>query len=111
MIKWHVEEAVALFDLYFKQNNPLSPCEEDIQRLSKTLLNRAQLLGFNNIDDKFRNENGLRIQLACIHYVITDGREGMSNASQLFYQTYELWISNRAIFDRLLNEFHSKYQN
>ena len=49
------------------------------------------------------------MQLACIHYVATDGKEGLSGASDLFYDTYELYLSNKKIFLRIYNDFNQKY--
>ena len=49
------------------------------------------------------------MQLGCIHYVVTSGKEGMSNASKLFYDTYELYKKDAGMFQRILEEFYRKY--
>ena len=89
-VKWELEEAVALFDLYFRFGRCLNVPKDEIKNLSFIYIKRAKRLGLH-IDDKFRNEAGLSIQLACVHYVVTNGAEGMSNASKLFYDTYKLY--------------------
>ncbi len=105
-VKWAEEEAIALFDLYFREgmNAPI----EQIVHLSQIYRKRADDLGLV-IDEKFRNVSGLKMQLACIHYVVTEGREGMPNASKLFYKTYELYLQNQERYQAILRSFYKKY--
>lgn len=49
------------------------------------------------------------MQLACIQYVVTDGKEGLSNVGALFYETYDLYLKNLKIFERIYDEFIEKY--
>ena len=109
-VPWQLEEAVALFDLYFKSGSKLSVPAEKINELSLIYRRRAEQLGMI-VDDKFRNVSGLRMQLGCIHYVVTDGAKGMSGASKLFYETYELYKVQPEIFNMILNEFNFRYKN
>lgn len=80
---WNLEEAVALFDLYLSVGKHLDIPEKDVARLSQILIVRGQQLGWN-IDEKFRNISGLRLQLACIHFVVTNGTEGMAMQASCF---------------------------
>lgn len=105
---WDLEEAVVLFDLYFRNGKHLDIPEEDIARLSQILIIRGQRLGWH-INEKFRNISGLRLQLACIHFVVTDGAEGMANASKLFYETYDLIQNQPDRFEDILHKFYQKY--
>ena len=105
-VKWVEEEAVALFNLYFKEG--INASEKQIVYLSEVYRNRARLLGIRS-DEKYRNVHGLKMQLACIHYVVTVGHEGMSNASKLFYATYEMYLHDRERFDMILKDFIEKY--
>ena len=107
-VKWELEEAVALFDLYFKNGSNLSVDDEALYSLSRLYQRRAKLLNLD-IDSKFRNVSGLRLQLGCVHYVVTGGREGMSNASRLFYQTYELYLTDPGKFTSICDMFYRKY--
>lgn len=107
-VKWELEEAVVLFNLYFKNGSTLSVEEEALRSLSRMYQKRAELLKLDT-DSKFRNLSGLRLQLGCVHYVVTGGREGMSNASRLFYQTYELFLTDPERFTRICDEFYQKY--
>ncbi len=60
-------------------------------------------------DDKFRNINGLSMQLGCITYIVTDGKHGFSSASKLFYETYHLYKTSPEVFSRIFKEFNDKY--
>ena len=103
-VPWDLEEAVALFDLYFRLVEGMDDPQMEIEALSGVYSRRAEFLGVQK-DEKFRNISGLKKQLACIHYIVTDGQAGMSNGSKLFYETYHLYRNDRAIFNRILNEF------
>ena len=54
-VQWELEEAVALFDVYFKNGASLSIPEEKLSEISKAYHNRANQLGLV-VDEKFRNE-------------------------------------------------------
>ena len=44
-----------------------------------------------------------------MHYVVTNGAEGMSNASKLFYDTYKLYHEEPDKFNLILCDFYKKY--
>lgn len=108
-VHWDLEEAVALFDFYFSHGATLSVSIDDLLELSAMYKKRAKALEITT-DEKFRNEAGLRIQLACVHYVVTDGMEGMSNASKPFYQTYDLYLKDPRRFKLISESFWQKYR-
>ena len=103
-INWSVEEAVALFYFYF---NGLTS-KHDLKKLSAAYKKRAVMLGIRT-DAKFRNINGLSMQLGCITYIVTDGKHGFSSASKLFYDTYHLYKTSPEVFSRIFKEFNDKY--
>ncbi len=88
-IKWDLEEAVALYDLYFKSGQILTIDMDKVNELSAIMKNRARIKGLA-IDEKFRNVTGLTMQIGCIHYVVTNGNKGLSNVSKVFYEAYDL---------------------
>lgn len=104
--KWELEESVALFDFYFQ--NGLSASKERIELFSEKLNRRADKLGIPKTDT-FRNFSGISMQLGCVHYVITNGAEGYSNVSKLFYETYQLYLDEREKFDLILSNFNQAY--
>ena len=107
-VQWELEEAVALFDIYFKNGGSLNISEDILGNMSEMYIKRAKDNGII-IDEKFRNLSGLKMQLGCVHYVVTSGKEGMSNASKLFYDTYELYKKDAGKFKQILEEFYRKY--
>ena len=104
-----MEEAVALMDLYFRCGATLSVPNDELLKLSQIYRNRANILGLA-VDDKFRNLSGMKMQLGCIHYVVTDGKEGMSGASNLFYKTYDLYKNNPCEFQNVCKKFYAAYE-
>lgn len=104
-VKWELEEAVALFTLYFSDTKYT---REDLLKLSAAYNKRAKLLGIKT-DEKFRNINGLAMQMGCITYVVTNGEHGYSSASKLFYETYKLYQTLPDVFATILQEFNEKY--
>ena len=108
-VRWELEEAVALMDLYFRYGATLSVPNDELLKLSQIYRNRANILGLN-VDDKFRNLSGMKMQLGCIHYVVTGGKEGMSGASNLFYKTYDLYKNNPCEFQNVCKKFYAAYE-
>lgn len=107
-VNWSEEEAVALIDLYYHNGQMCTVPREYIQELSQLYNRRAKILGLD-IDEKFRNVSGLNMQIACIHYVATNGKAGLSGGSKVFYQTNELCKSNPQRFQSILDDFYKKY--
>jgi hypothetical protein len=107
-VNWDLEEAVALFDIYFNSGSTMNVEDATLIELSNKYKKRAEEKELV-VDEKFRNLTGLKMQIGCIHYVVTDGREGLSNASKLFYDTYELYKSNPQKFHEIAEDFYRKY--
>ncbi len=61
-VSWAPEEAIALLDLYLKNGSSPNISRERLERLSHIYHNRAKALGLQ-IDEKFRNLAGLKLQL------------------------------------------------
>ena len=108
-INWDLEEAVALYDLYFKSGQTLSIDKDKLKQLSEILNKRAKLKGWI-VDDKFRNVTGLSMQVATIHYIVTGGKEGLKNSSKIFREVYDLYKEDLEKFDRIVKEFYLKYE-
>ncbi len=108
-IHWDLEEAVALYDLYFKSGQTLSVDKNKLEQLSEILNRRAQLKGWI-VDNKFRNVTGLSMQIATIHYIVTGGKEGLKNSSKIFREAYDLYRNNPMKFNDILEIFYAKYK-
>ncbi|MFV0516383.1 MAG: hypothetical protein ACK5MV_03195 [Aminipila sp.] len=108
-VKWDLEEAVVLYDLYFKSGQTLSIDKDKLDELSAIMKYRATIKGLVT-DEKFRNVTGLTMQIGCIHHVVTNGNEGLSNVSKIFYEVYDLYKRDPAKFDKIVKEFYCKYK-
>ncbi len=110
MIKvlWELDEAVALLDLYIKNGKVLQVPDAQLIKLGEIYKKRAQQRGITT-DDKFRNLAGLRMQIGCIHYVVTDGKEGLARAAKVFYEAYDLYKKNPVQFQAILDTFYKTY--
>ena len=93
-VKWDLEEVVVLYDLYFKSGATLSVDTEKLNELSAIMKNRAAVKGVQ-IDEK---------------YVVTDGKEGLSNVSKIFYEAYDLYKKEPMKFNQMIEEFYCKYK-
>jgi hypothetical protein len=109
-IKWTLEESVVLVDAYARNGYKIPLPANEISHISELLNRRANILGLD-IDEKFRNKSGLNMQSACIHYVFTEGAEGLSNSNDMFYKAHNLFIHDKAKFDEILESFYTRYSS
>ena len=98
-----------MYDLYFKSGATLSVDTEKLNELSANMKNRAAVK-WVQIYEKYRNITGLTMQIGCIHYVVTDGKEGLSNISKIFYEIYDLYKKESMESNQLIEEFYCKYK-
>lgn len=106
-IKWSLEEAVALLEYFFVSRGEYK--DSELQTIRNMMINRAIVMNIA-YDEKFRNITGLRMQLGCIEYVVTDGKSGLQNAARIFNDAYDLFQENRPKYYMILSEFYKKYQ-
>ena len=85
-VKWSENEVVLLLDLFYRLNGKAISLDlPEVIELSARLNRLADKEKIIK-DEKFRNPVGIPMKLQNIRYVITDGQEGLSGASQLDYQ-------------------------
>lgn len=107
-VKWDLDEAVALCDLYIKSGKTINIDENSIEALTVMLNKRAHLKGLV-VDDKFRNHHGISMQIRCLHFVATDGKEGLANGAKIFYEAYDLYVNHNEKFCSIVDDFYLKY--
>ena len=56
------------------------------------------------IDEKFRNKNGIRLQMSCLEYAYTDGKSGMQVKGGWYFDIVQKYRDNRDLFEKLLLE-------
>lgn len=98
--KWDKYETALLIEAYWKIKTTPSQRIDIAAALSSTLRDRASFA----IDATFRNVNGMIMSLAKIDYLFSDGTSGLENNSEIFREMAELYLNNRAEFDKILAE-------
>ena len=65
------------------------------------------------IDDKFRNENGIAMQLWVMEYYFTGGKHGLKKdqCPKIFQEAIDLYHQDRKEFERILREAKAMNQN
>ena len=105
-IKWDQYEAALLIDTFWKiENNPQEK-KQYFKQLSEQLRTKAINEGIE-IDDVFRNENGIAMQLSPIAHAFFPERSSLTS-SQLFERMVEMYKENRTEFDSILDEAKEK---
>ena len=102
-IEWDKYEVALLIDACEKALNKQQAKPQIVAWLSSALRKRAQNNGIS-IDDIFRNENGISLQMTKMDYLLSDGKRGLPGASKLYSEIAQLHKNNPTEFAELLNE-------
>ncbi len=105
-IPWNQQEAVLLVDTYIKVRDGVVPRKEAVSQLSKLLREYGASRGIE-IDEIYRNENGISMRLEEINYLFHDETGGLKNTSRLFKETVALYRNNKPRYEELLSEAKS----
>lgn len=101
-IQWDRYEIALLFSTYERVAKG-ADINIEAAKLSETL--RALAIRRSvSIEDTYRNVNGMKMQLANVQYLFTDGEKGLSGASSLIRQMYELYRDVPAEYQKILKE-------
>lgn len=101
-IPWDRYEVALLLNTYERVTGG-SNINTEAKKLSETLRYLAKCRGVV-IDDTFRNVNGMKMQLANVEYLFTNGEKGLSGASSMIRQMYELYKANPEEYKTILKE-------
>lgn len=101
-IPWDRYEVALLFRAYEQVANG-SDVSAEAEKLSVLLRELAIRRGIS-IDETYRNINGMKMQLANVQYLFTDGRKGLSGASAAIRQMYEQYKTDQAEYKAILKE-------
>ena len=104
--KWDEYEVALLIESVIKISNNTVSRNEELQFLSNSLRTRARNLGWH-VDEKFRNYNGMSLQVAAIESLIIPGR-AERHYSQLFDKMTTLYKTDIAKFNLILAEAHQQ---
>ena len=98
---WDKYEIALLIDTCEKVLNGTIPRKAAIKQLSTTLRERAVSRG-KNIDGVFRNENGIALQMSCMMFLLTDGKNGLEKKNTSFEKLIEIKKTNFDEYERIL---------
>lgn len=101
-IPWDRYEVALLFSTYERVADG-ADLGGEAARLSEKLRMLAIRRG-NSIDETYRNVNGMKMQLANVQYLFTDGQKRLSGASVMIRQMYGLYKTNPADYQSVLKE-------
>ena len=108
-IPFSQHEAALLLDAYLETLKSNQPRHQIVQRVSDDLRVMAINQGLE-IDDVFRNTNGITFQMASMESAYK-GQTVMKPATRLFTETVKLYREDRTAFERLLKEAKSMVAN
>lgn len=100
-VLWDKQETALLIDAYLRAKNHELSQQEAIKEVSSLLRRRAILSGME-IDDVFRNINGIAMQMKIIGGLFDERPSGLHNATKLFRDMVALYQNNPAAFHEIL---------
>lgn len=101
-IPWSQHEVALLFDAYLRAAKG-ADLQQTAAQLSVTLRGMAERAGVD-IDETYRNVNGIKMQLANVQYLFTGGVKGLSGASGMIRQMYEQYQADPSKYQSILKE-------
>lgn len=107
-VVWNKFEAALLVDAYVKVSNGEVLRNDAVSQLSKRLRYRMIINGLE-VNDKYRNENGIQLQMATVEYIMTNGEKGVSSPNQLFDNVVNMYVCRYEEFQKLLDEALALY--
>ncbi len=104
-ILWDRDEALILLDGLLSVLNGEQPRLRAVKAVSEELRKRAVDKGIE-IDEVFRNTNGISMQMGVMEYIYTDGEHGLKKSSMppLFQEVVTLYKTDRPTYEKLLKE-------
>ena len=100
---WDEYEAALLIETYFKIKRNELKRNVAIENLSRNLRELAKIRGLH-IDPIFRNKNGINMRLYEIDGIISEGKYGLKNTSDLFKEMIWLYNNIPSSFNRILKK-------
>lgn len=102
-VPWDKQETALLIDAYLRVKNKRLSQQEAVKEVSSLLRRRAILSGLE-IDDVFRNENGISMQMKIIGGLVDERPSGLHSATKMFNDMVVLYRSDPAEFQKILKQ-------
>ena len=111
-ILWNRDEALILLDGLLSVLNGEKPRSKVIEAVSTELRKRAVDNGLE-IDEIFRNTNGISMQMQMMEYIFTDGESGLKpkSPSKVLQEVVTLYKTDRQTYEKLLKEARKLSEN
>ena len=100
-----MSEAVIMLNALIAAREGRMSRKDAIVAVSSELRSRAKRNGIE-VDDIFRNVNGITLQMSTMEYILTDGEKGMKKSSmpKLFQDAVAMYQNDRATYEKMLRE-------
>lgn len=100
---WDIYESALLLNTFLLIESGLKSRKSGVEELSSSLRALGASRGLV-IDEKYRNTNGIAMQLNNLQYAWTDGTKGLPCSSKIFYEIVDIYRNNPTEYQRLLSE-------
>jgi hypothetical protein len=101
--QWSLEEAVLFVDAYPQWEAKVGGEKVDyVRALSGKFRKMATKKGYN-VSEKYRNENGIKLQLFALQAIFTDKKNWL-RPPKVFFEAYDLYKNNREEYDVILDK-------
>lgn len=102
-VLWSLEEAAVLLDALLQTLDGKIDRNAAVADVSEKLRKRAIENGLD-IDEIYRNKNGISLQMRSMEYILTDGLHGLNKPVKVFQEIVELYKSDWSKYNQLLKE-------
>ena len=102
-ILWTIEEAAVLLNALIQTLDGKIDRNTAVADVSEKLRKRAIDSGLD-IDEIYRNTNGISLQMRSMEYILTDGLHGLNKPVKVFQEIVDLYKNDRARYNQLLKE-------
>lgn len=105
---WTPFEVALLIEAYWRIENEVISKKDAVSEISRLIRSYALNQG-QQIDDTFRNENGISMRLEELRYLFSDGKKGIRNTSSLFRIMVQMYQQNPKGFQSILVTARTMY--
>lgn len=111
-ILWDLDESIILLDGLISVRTGKKSRDDAVDLISSTLRKRAIIRGIE-IDDEFRNKNGISMQMAIMEYIFSNGKDGWKKSvlPRLFQIAVNLYRNDKKEFYKKLNKAKKEIDN
>lgn len=102
-VPWNKYETAILFEASLQVIRDKIKKKECIQQVSKTLRQMAINQGIQ-IDDLYRNINGIAMQMTIMISIIEDKKSSLHSSPKIFNEMVNIYINDKLLFHQILNE-------